>query len=550
MHINPTFLEISFDGVGFRNSQKRLRALITDLAVEPLKAHQDELNHKFNLVEEIVAKRVANVITHWCQYKHDPMKASSQDMMSSLTNSSKNDSTLEEFYLDQVKNAMYALAPIFGLEMPDAYEVESEELEYALIELEDQFESNAIAKDEEEEIFHTQPDKHVADDNSSAYNIGDMMQEYTSLTGFSSDDSDEPIEATYEEVEDEKAIVLSKQKSIEKMPQQEISVNVLNLSADRAWQLTYGLMGYQSEYIQGQMLPRWQQNPDTFERDRRFLYQSFIEAIRNAAGAQIIAGNYVFIDRPMTLDQLWNYYFTDLSRNVGPMLTTARLQAQANDPWYKKLWKNSFSEIRKISPIWLMALAIALIFDGLTTYVSLNQTPMEGFLVWTFTILITVLFQIADLLVISYRKREFEADGMIAKFQAQFEKFSTVLQGLDTTSDSYVQVSMEKSKAQADFKAVEDSRKMAQRGRFWSARIADINIIVTAYGFSYMFLNSQEPMYAIFQQIEVMRTGAWAFLDLWVFIMIGLAVTVSFVINTAQRTEILGWSMRQLKNGE
>jgi hypothetical protein len=30
--------------------------------------------------------------------------------------------------------------------------------------------------------------------------------------------------------------------------------------------------------------------------------------------------------------------------------------------------------------------------------------------------------------------------------------------------------------------------------------------------------------------------------------MIGLAITVSFVINTAQRTEILGWSMRRLKN--
>lgn len=30
--------------------------------------------------------------------------------------------------------------------------------------------------------------------------------------------------------------------------------------------------------------------------------------------------------------------------------------------------------------------------------------------------------------------------------------------------------------------------------------------------------------------------------------MIGLAVTVSFVINTAQRTEMLGWAMRRLKN--
>ena len=90
--------------------------------------------------------------------------------------------------------------------------------------------------------------------------------------------------------------------------------------------------------------------------------------------------------------------------------------------------------------------------------------------------------------------------------------------------------------------------RMARRGRFWSARIADINIVVTAYGFAYMFLNASEPVYALFQQIEVIRRNAWSELNLWVFLMIGLAITVSFVINTAQRTEILGWSMRRLKN--
>jgi hypothetical protein len=562
MHIDPKYIEISFENVGVRDSQKRLKALIADLAVEPLKAYSDELNHKFTLVEEVVAKRVAVVIAHWCQYKHEPIKPSSQDMMSSLTNSTKNDSTLEEFYLDQVKNSMYTLAPILGLEMPDGYEVETEELEYALIELEDRLEyeggSSADEEESDEKSFNFNSHSENEPENDPiSYSISDMMHEYSTLSGVAS--SDKAVEETsYEEsekdsyglVEDERAIVLSNQKSIQAMPEHEISVNVLNLSADRAWQLTYGLMGYQSEYIQQQMIPRWRQNPDNFEKDRRFLYQSFVEAIRNAAGAQIIAGNYVFVDRPMTLDQLWNYYFTDLSRNIGPMLITSRLQAQTNDPWYKKFWKTAFGEIRRISPVWLMALTIALVFDGLTTFVSLNQTPMEGLLVWTFTILITVLFQIADLLVISYRKREFEADGMVAKYHAQFEKFTTMLQGLDTISESFVQVSMQKSKANADFKAAEDSRQMARRGRFWSARIADINIIVTAYGFSYMFLNAQEPMYAIYQQVEIIRTGAWGFLNLWVFLMVGLAVTVSFVINTAQRTEILGWSMRRLQNGE
>jgi hypothetical protein len=42
--------------------------------------------------------------------------------------------------------------------------------------------------------------------------------------------------------------------------------------------------------------------------------------------------------------------------------------------------------------------------------------------------------------------------------------------------------------------------------------------------------------------------GIWNGINLWVFLMIGMAITVSFVINTAQRTEILGWSMRRLKN--
>ncbi|MEL6310558.1 MAG: hypothetical protein AAFQ52_20630, partial [Chloroflexota bacterium] len=122
------------------------------------------------------------------------------------------------------------------------------------------------------------------------------------------------------------------------------------------------------------------------------------------------------------------------------------------------------------------------------------------------------------------------------------------ISSLETTSESYVQMSMKRSQALADWKAAEDNRKMAKRGRFWSARIADINVIVTAYGFAFMFLNAEEPMYALFEQVQIINAGAWEQFNLWVFLMIGLAVTVSFVINTAQRTEVLGWSMRRLKN--
>jgi len=309
------------------------------------------------------------------------------------------------------------------------------------------------------------------------------------------------------------------------------------------------MMGYRSEYIQEKMLPRWQQRPETFDQDRRFLYDLFIQVIRNSAGVQLVAGNYSFADRQMSIDQLWHAYYLDLSQNAGPLLAAANFDAVINQSWYKKLLLTFLERLRNLSPIWLLALGIALIFDGLTTYVSLDQTPMDGMMVAVFTALITALFQIADLLVINYRKREFEAEAMRAKYYAKFEQLTRVLQGLDISSDSYVQFSLEKSRAQADWKAAEDSRKMARRGRYWSARIADINIIITAYGFAYLFLDSEEPMYALFEQLETLFvTQQWSDLNLWVFLMVGLATTVSFVINTAQRTEILGWSMRRLKN--
>src|SRR5262249_49363194 len=150
-----------------------------------------------------------------------------------------------------------------------------------------------------------------------------------------------------------------------------------------------------------------------------------------AAGIATIAGHYSFANKPLTVDQLWNYYYTDLSRNVGGILTQARLQAAVNDPWWKKAFQNAITELRKVSLAWLTVLTIAMIFDALTTYVSLDQTPMDGMLVIVFTIMLTILFQIADMMVISYRKREFEADALEAKYKAMFERLSKTLEGLN-----------------------------------------------------------------------------------------------------------------------
>lgn len=554
MNINPTYLELSFDKSGIRNSQKRLKQLIRDVAIDPLKQYQDDLQHKLSLVEEIVTRRVARTITYWLLHKSDPVKPESNDLMSTITNASKNDVSLEEFYLSEVKNGIYSLAPLLGLELPDPYEVETEELEYALIELEDDFEQMGF--DDDDDIYE-------ADYQSSSYASSSFentmatvdapvgvstYQEPAELREFAKANvaTSMPSQASPQE---EKSIVVQKrQQSIEPVAEKQIDINVLNMTAEHAWQLIYDLIGFNTEYIQGQMIPRWTQSPESFEKDRRFLYQTFIDTIKNAAGVQMVAGNHRFSDRPMTIDQMWNYYYTDLSRNMGPMLSAAKLDAAVNDPWYRRFWKYINAGVRKISIVWMAALVIALVFDALTTFVSLDQTPMEGFMVWVFTILITVLFQIADVLVIDYRKREFDADAMVAKYKAQFEKISKTIESLDTTSDSYVQLSMQKSQAVADWKASEDNRKMARRGRFWSARIADINVIVTAYGFAFMFLNASEPMLAFYEQVVVIQTGDWGNLNLWVFLMIGLAITVSFVINTAQRTEILGWSMRRLKN--
>ena len=561
MNIDPKYLEMSFEAVGVRNSQKRLKSLIAEQAVEPLNQFQDELINKFDLVAEIMMKRIATTIAFWAQHKHEPTAPHMDNLMSEITNSTKNDVTLKEFYASEVKAALYTLAPMFGLEMQDDYVVPTDELEFALLELEEKFEDEAIYDgdgydydDYDDDEY--QPETAAVDNYADYYEVDEeqampvQQPVREGVNGANGTRRREPVRERAHEAR-ERAIVSSPRpvdQVIEVAETGNIVNSTLNISVEQAWGLIYGLIGYPSEYVQQTMLPRWQEYPNTFDKDRRFLYGLFIDTLRNAAGLQHIAGNFRFADRDMTIDQLWTHYFADLSKNIAPQLAAAKLHTAANDPWHKKLRQNITSELGNISLIWLIALGIALIFDGLTTFISLDQTPMDGMLVLVFTFLITALFQIADQLVISYRKREFEAEAMSAKYHAQFERLSKAVSELDATSESYVQLSMNKSKANADWKATEDNRRMARRGRFWSARIADINVVVTAYGFAFMFLNSTEPMQAIFEQIEIVLAQDWANLDIWVFLMVGLAVTVSFVVNTAQRTEILGWSMRRLKN--
>ncbi|MDX1991243.1 MAG: hypothetical protein SF029_02570 [bacterium] len=600
MNIEPKYLELTLETSGIRDSQKRLKSLIEDFAVTPLKKHQEDLSDQFELVEEIVRKRVAAVIAHWCQHKHSPVAPSSRDYMSEITNATKNDVTLEEFYVSEVKQSLYTLAPILNFSVPDTYTPKTDELEFVLLELEEsgvsKKEDSPFSRDKKRSKYDDDFDDEDEYNEDGLYNEDDLYDEDDlekddlEKDDFAEDDdTDDDVEeereslripvlelqpqrttmnrrvekepvrveveipvyeaVPVEEPRRETAIVQAPAATIQDVETAPTQVATLNISTEQAWTLIYGLIGYTSEYIQQTMLPRWQQHPDTFEQDRRFLYSLFIDTIRNASGTQSIAGNMLFSDQRASLDQMWNHYFSDLSRNVGPQLSAARMYTTVNAPWHVKLRKALLGQLKNVSPVWLLALAIAMFFDGLTTYISLDQTPMEGPIVIVFSVLITALFQIADQLVISYRKREFEADALTAKFKAQHERLSKSLAGLETSSESYVNLSMEKSKAHADWKAAEDNRKMAKRGRFWTARIADINVIVTAYGFSFLFLNSSEPLYAVVQQVDfIFVKGQWEQVDLWVFLMVALAVTVSFVVNTAQRTEILGWSMRRLKN--
>jgi|GEM_PF-956764 len=594
MTVDPKFQDIQFERAGVRNSLKRLKSLIEELAVEPLKQHQNELNGDLETVEKIVHKRVANVITYWCVNKHDPVKPTSQALMSDITNARRTDVTLEKFYIEQVTNALHMLSPVLQFSVPDEYAVDTDELEYALLELEEQIEAEGLGEirlsdeqipdaptqssygaeseniyddimygikidsyddddpyygdydDEEEEPFVPQVQPMVTKSSITAPELDNIRK--PERTAKPKPATVAPIAPSQHKPKDEeKRIVVKSDKEIQEV-RQEIQMNILSVSAEDAWGMIYNLMGYPSEYIQTKMLPRWQQYPETFDKDRRFLYDMFVKTLQNTSGLQVIAGNFLFADGRMTIDQLWNYYYSDLSQNVAPQLAVARLENKANETRFQRWWKRLTTNLSNISPIWLLAIVIALIFDGLTTYVSLDQTPMDGVMVMIFTVLITALFQIADMLVINYREREFEADAMIAKYTAKHEQLGRLLETLDTSSESFVKSSMDKSQAQADLKAAEDNRKMARRGRFWSARIADINVIVTAYGFAFMFLNAEEPMQALFEQFEfIFVQQTYENVNVWVFLMVGLAITVSFVINTAQRTEILGWTMKRLK---
>ncbi len=584
MTVDPKFLEIEFERAGVRNSLNRLKSLITELAIEPIK-HYHELNGQFETIEEIIHKRIAHVMIYWCVNKHEPVKPTSQTLMSDITNAGQRntDITLEMFYVDQVTSGLHTLSSTLHFGVSSDYVVDTDELEFALLELEEQIEEEGIdvVQVSSEQILET-TSKGVYDD--IMYGID--LDEYAEDDAYY-DSDDEIFEPKVEPVvefkssvtapelesirkttqpkpqqpviaqssatkvqnnakENEKRIVVKTDNDIQEV-KQEIAMNILSVSAEETWGMIYNLMGYPSEYIQQKMLPRWQQYPETFDKDRRFLYDMFVKTIQNTSGMQVIAGNFLFADGRMTIDQLWNYYFSDLSQNVAPQLAVARLENKANETRFQRIWRRITGNLSNISPIWLLAIVIALIFDGLTTYVSLDQTPMDGVMVMIFTILITALFQIADMLVINYREREFEADAMIAKYTAKHEQLHKMIETLDTSSESFVRSSMEKSQAQADLKAAEDNRKMARRGRFWSARIADINVIVTAYGFAFMFLNAEEPMQALFQQIEFVVQQSYENVNVWVFLMVGLAITVSFVINTAQRTEILGWTMKRLK---
>jgi hypothetical protein len=480
--------------------------------------------------------------------------------MGDITNASKHDVTLAQFYTNEVKSAMQSLVVSLGIDVPADYAPRLDNLADELSDLSSLPELMAEESDDDD-ILIDDEDLPIEDDAFSFDAVMNHIEDQppVELDHITLEEGQfteleklvtytEVAEKMEERVEQERAIVASNQNQVIEISEKNVPDTVLTITAEEAWQLIYGLIGYRSDYIQDTMLPRWQQNPVAFDKDRRFLYGLFIDTLRNAAGVQNIAGHHTFRDRRMTLDMLWTHYYSDLAQNIAPQLAAAKLHNNVNDSRYKKFWQSAQEELGKISPIWLIALGIAMILDALTTYISLDQTPMEGAMVLMFTVLITALFQIADQLVISYRKREFEAEAMAAKYQAQYQGLVQEVGKLAIVSESYVQLSMNKSKSHADWKAAEDNRKMARRGRFWTARIADINVAVTAYGLSYLFLNAREPMQAIVEQFEaIFVNNDLKSVDPWIFLMVALSITVSFVVNTAQRTEILSWSMRRLK---
>ncbi|NJL58004.1 hypothetical protein HC928_24950 [bacterium] len=85
MSIDQTLLDMNFEAVGVRNSQQRLRSLIAELAIEPLKRQHSILANDFERTEDVVQKRIAAVIGYWCENKHEPVVPSLRNKMSDIT---------------------------------------------------------------------------------------------------------------------------------------------------------------------------------------------------------------------------------------------------------------------------------------------------------------------------------------------------------------------------------------------------------------------------------------------------------------------------------
>lgn len=73
MNVDTRYLELSFEKVGLRDSQKRLKEIIQEVGIDPLDNFQDELMEQFELTERIVSQRVAKVIGYWAIHKPDPI---------------------------------------------------------------------------------------------------------------------------------------------------------------------------------------------------------------------------------------------------------------------------------------------------------------------------------------------------------------------------------------------------------------------------------------------------------------------------------------------
>jgi len=203
MTAEAKFFDIDFEGAGVRNSQKRLKSLIIDYAIQPLKQYQNELSDQFELVEDIILKRVADVIAYWAENKHDPVFPHSTDLMSEITNASKNDVTLEEFYLSEVKYAMYTLGPTFGLEVPNPYDPPTDELERALTELDAKRFQNGTSVVATEETFEALAQEDAMYEDDDYYDSDDGADDYYDDYDDNYDDDDDYDDDDYDDEQEE-----------------------------------------------------------------------------------------------------------------------------------------------------------------------------------------------------------------------------------------------------------------------------------------------------------------------------------------------------------